>query len=114
MPLAAKGRKEAPTLFAGASCPRLRGHGFAHRARGGRRQILTGGSQFLDRFANQCTELAVSFFLGAAVADAAPREQVRTVSNIQTVLLFPSDEFQILVFGFHLHASRMALRTCFS
>src|SRR6266446_2926999 len=92
----------------------LGGNGLTHRARAGGRQIFASDSQFLDRFANQRAKLAISILLRVAVTDSTPREQVRAVAHVQTVFLFPADELQILVFGFHLVAWRMALRTCFS
>src|SRR5208282_5051845 len=41
-----------------------------------------------------------------AMTDTAPGKKIRAVAHIQVILVVPPDEFQVLVFNFHLAASR--------
>lgn len=61
----------------------------------------------------QASKVQRKFFLRRAVANAAPRKQIRAIADVTIVVVAPRNKFQIAVFGFHLVTSRMALRTCF-
>ena len=102
-------RPIAPTAYHLQHLPTLilslsgdsRGNCFAHRPRTYWRQIFSSPTQLRDFFSNQRAELTVGFRFGAAVTNASPREEIRAIPNIKAVLLFPSDELQVLVFDFH-------------
>jgi hypothetical protein len=93
---------------------RLSWHGIAHWSGARIWQSHSGCDQFVYFFLNQLAERFESVFLGFSVAHAAPREQVWTVADVELIVFFPADEFEVLVLRFHRFAWRMAFRTCFS
>src|SRR5882724_3735794 len=56
----------------------------------------------------------IPFLFGCPVADFTPRKQIKAIADIQIISLFPPNKLEKSVLCFHLVASRIALRTCFS
>ena len=92
----------------------LRRDCLAHGTGAGGRKFLAARAQLFHFVGHERAQLMVSLLLGGAMANTAPREKVRAIAHVETVIVLPPDKFEILVLCFHWLALRMALRTCFS
>ena len=82
--------------------PPLGRNGFTHCPRAGWWKRFAFSLKFFDLFRYQRAKLAISLFLCGSMANAAPRKEVRTITHVEFVCLFPANKFQILILRFHL------------
>jgi hypothetical protein len=77
-------------------------------------RVLAGGNTLPSRCnsstssATNAQKLAIGFFFGRSVADAAPGEKVRAIAHVEPIGFLPSNKLEILVLWFHLLTSWMA------